>query len=188
MSKISLIDPSQLKLNIMGVNVEGFTKGTFVTVNKNDPTFTQKRSLKGKTQVRKNSKSFYTFNFVLDSGVSSNAWIHVLYQMQESYGIAFPIPVLFRDAMGTSTFFCKAAYLQEPQATFGNESTTREWTLVCNEVTHVIGSNQQDDKVADIISKIRTALGVAGAFGIDVNSFVDSALGGATSLITGAIR
>ena len=188
MSKISLIDPSQLKLNIMGVNVDGFTKGTFVTVNKNDPTFTQKRSLKGKTQVRKNTNSFYSFNFTLDSGVSSNAWVHMLYQMQESYGIAFPVPVLFRDAMGTSTFFCKAAYLQEPQATFGNESTTREWTLVCNEVTHVIGSNQQDDKVADIISKIRTALGVAGAFGIDVDSFVDSALGGATSLITGAIR
>ena len=188
MSKISLIDPSQLKLNIMGVTVEGFTKGTFVTVNKNDPTFTQKRSLKGKTQVRKNSNSFYSFNFTLDSGVSSNAWIHMLYQMQESYGIAFPVPVLFRDAMGTSTFFCKAAYLQEPQATFGNESTTREWTLICNDVTHVIGSNQQDDKVADIISKIRTALGVAGAFGIDVNSFVGNALGGVTSLITGAIK
>ena len=188
MSKVSLIDPSQLKLNIMGVNVEGFTKGTFVTVNKNDPTFTQKRSLKGKTQVRKNTNSFYSFNFTLDSGVSGNAWIHALYQMQKSYGIAFPVPVLFRDAMGTSTFFCKAAYLQEPQATFGNESTTREWTLVCNEVTHVIGSNQQDDKIADVISKIRTAIGIAGAFGIDVDSFVDSALGGVTSLITGNIR
>ena len=188
MSKISLIDPSEFKLNIMGVNVTGFTKGTFVTVSRNDPTFTQKRSLKGKTQVRKNSNSFYTFNFVLDSGVSSNAWIHVLYQMQESYGIAFPIPVLFRDVMGTSTFFCKAAYFQEPQATFGNESTTREWNLVCNEVTHVIGSNQQDDKVADVISKIRTAIGIAGAFGIDVDGFVDNALGGVTSLITGAIR
>lgn len=188
MSKISLIDPSQLKLNIMGVNVEGFTKGTFVTVSKNDPTFTQKRSLKGKTQVRKNSNSFYSFNFTLDSGVSSNAWIHMIYQMQENYGIAFPVPVLFKDALGTSTFFCKAAYLQEPQATFGSDSTTREWTLICNDVTHVIGSNQQDDKIADVISKIRAAIGIAGAFGIDVDGFVDSALGEASSLITGAIQ
>ena len=90
--------------------------------------------------------------------------------------------------MGTSTFFRKAAYFQEPQATFGNESTTREWNLVCNEVTHVIGSNQYDDKVADVISKIRTAIGIAGAFGINVDDFVDNALGGVTSLITGAIR
>lgn len=188
MSKISLIDPSQLKLNIMGVNVEGFTKGTFVTVSKNDPTFTQKRSLKGKTQVRKNSNSFYSFNFTLDSGVSSNAWVHMIYQMQESYGIAFPVPVLFKDAMGTSTFFCKAAYLQEPQATFGSDSTTREWSLICNDVTHIIGSNQQDDKIANVISKIRAAISIAGAFGIDVDRFVDSALGEASSLITGAIR
>ncbi len=188
MSKVSLIDPSELELNIMGVSVKGFTKGTFVTVSRNDPTFSQKRSLKGKTQVRKNSNSFYTFNFILDSGVSSNSWIHALYQMQESYGIAFPVPVLFKDAMGTSTFFCKAAYLQEPQATFGSDSTTREWSLICNDVSHIIGSNQQDDKIAEVISKIRTAIGIAGAFGIDVDRFVDSALGGASSLITGAIR
>ena len=52
----------------------------------------------------------------------------------------------------------------------------------------MIGSNQQDDKIADVISKIRTAIGIAGAFGIDIDRFVDNALGGASSLITGAIR
>ena len=185
MSKVSLIDPSEFKLNMMGVNVEGFTKGTFVTVTRSDPMFSQKRSLKGKTQVRKNTHSFYTLRFILDSGVSSNAWIHTLYQMQESYGIAFPAPVLFRDKMGTSTFFCKAAYLQEPEATFGTDSTTREWSLICNEVSHVIGSNQQDDRIANILSTITSAIGVAGAFGIDVGQFVGNAIGSATSLING---
>ena len=186
MSKVSLIDPSELKLNIIGANVEGFAKGTFVTVTRNDPTFSQKRSLKGKTQVRKNSNSFYTFRFTLDSGVTSNAWIHALYQMQESYGIVFPMPVLFRDKMGTSTFFCKTAYLQEPEASFGTDSTTREWTLICNETSHVIGSNQYDDKLAGILSSISSAIGIAGAFGIDVAQFVDNALSSATSLIAGA--
>lgn len=170
----------------MGVNVKGFTKGTFVTVTRNDPMFSQKRSLKGKTQVRKFSKSYYTFRFTLDSGVSSNAWIHTLYQLQESYGVAFPLPVLFRDNMGTSTFFCKTGYFQEPDATFGTDSTTREWTLICNDVSHVIGSNQQDDDLANILSTISSAIGVAGAFGIDIGQFVDNALGSATSLIVGA--
>lgn len=183
MSNISLIDPSEFKLNIMGVNVEGFTKGTFVTVTRNDPTFSQKRSLKGKTQVRKFTNSFYTLRFILDMGVSSNVWIHTLYQMQESYGIAFPVPVLFKDALGTSSFFCKAAYLQEPEATFGTDSTTREWTLVCNEVSHVVGSNQVDDKLANILGTITSAIGIAGAFGIDVGQFVNNAVGSVTSLI-----
>lgn len=186
MSKVSLIDPSEFKLNIMGVNVEGFTKGTFVTVTRNDPMFSQKRSLKGKIQVRKFSKSYYTFRFTLDSGVSSNTWIHTLYQMQQSYGIAFPVPVLFRDRMGSSTFFCKAGYFQEPEATFGTDNTTREWTVVCNEVSHVIGSNQQDDNLSNVLNTIRSAIGIAGAFGIDVEQFVDNAISSATSLITGA--
>ena len=93
--------------------------------------------------------------------------------------------LLFRDKMGTSTFFCKAAYLQEPEATFGTDSTTREWSLICNEVSHVIGSNQQDDKIANILSTITSAIGVAGAFGIDVGQFVGNAIGSATSLING---
>ena len=186
MSKVSLIDPSEFKLNIIGVNVEGFTKGTFITVTRNDPTFSQKRSLKGKTQVRKNSKSFYTFKFTLDSGVSSNAWIHTLYKMQESYGIAFPIPVLFRDKTGTSTFFCKAAYFQEPEVSFGTDNTTREWSLICNEVSHVIGSNQQDDKIASILGTITSAINVAGAFGIDIGQFTSNAINSVTSLITGS--
>lgn len=184
MSKVSLIDPSELKLNIMGVNVTGFTKGTFVTVSRNDPVFTQKRSLKGKTQVRKNSTSYYTFKFILDSGVSSNSWIHLIHQMQSTYGIAFPVPILFKDKMGTSTFFCKAGYFQEPDATFGSENTTREWTLVCNSVSHVIGSNQQDDDLATILSTISKAISVAGALGINVNQFVDSALSSVTSLLS----
>lgn len=185
MSNISLIDPSELKLNIMGVNVEGFTKGTFVTVTRNDPMFSQKRSLKGKTQVRKFSKSFYTFRFTLDNGVSSNTWVHTLFKMQESYGIVFPMPVLFKDKMGTSTFFCKAAYLQEPDASFGTDSTTREWTLICNDSSHVIGSNQQDDNIASILSTITSAISAAGALGIDISQFVDNAIGSATNLILG---
>ena len=39
----------------------------------------------------------------------------------------------------------------------------------------MIGSNQYDDKIADVISKIRTAIGIAGAFGINVDGFVDDA-------------
>lgn len=186
MSNISLIDPSELKLNIMGVNVEGFTKGTFVTVTRNDPMFSQKRSLKGKTQVRKFSKSYYTFRFILDSGVSSNAWIHTLFQLQQSYGVSFPVPILFKDKMGTSTFFCKTGYFQEPEATFGTDATTREWTLICNDVSHIIGSNQQDDNLANVLSTITSAISTAGAFGIDIGQFVDNAISSATSLIVGA--
>lgn len=185
MSKVSLIDPSELKLNIMGVNVTGFTKGTFVTVSRNDPVFTQKRSLKGRTQVRKNSTSFYTFKFVLDSGVSSNSWIHLIYQMQSTYGIAFPVPILFKDKMGTSTFFCKAGYFQEPDASFGNDNTTREWTLVCNNVSHVIGSNQQDNQIATVLSTISKAISAAGALGINIDQFVDSTLTSVNNLISG---
>ena len=57
--------------------------------------------------------------------------------------------------------------------------------LICNEVSHVIGSNQQDDRIANILSTITSAIGVAGAFGIDVGQFVGNAIGSATSLING---
>lgn len=188
MSKISFVDPSEFRLNIMGVNVEGFSEGTFININREAPTFTQKRSLKGSTQVRKNKNSYYNFTFTLNNGVSANTWLHTIYKMQESYGIAFPIPVLFKDKLGTSTFFCKAAYLQEPSSSYGTDNDTREWTLICNSVSNVIGSNQADDKLSKILSTISASIGIMGALGIDVGGFVDSALTSATNLISGIFR
>lgn len=183
MAKISMIDPSQFKLNIMAVDVEGFTKGTFMTITRSDPAFTQRRSLKGNTQVRKNSLPSYSFKFNLMQGVSANNWLHALFKLQEAYGVSFPIPLLFRDKLGTTTFFCKAVYIQEPNMALGNEEASVEWELICNSVSFTIGGNDMDSKLPKILSQISTAVGVMGAIGMNVGGFMEAAASKITNFI-----
>lgn len=184
MTKISIIDPSELKLNIMGIQVTGFSKGTFITIRRSEPIFNQKKSLKGKVQLRKTVLGFYSFTFTLDNSVAANTWIHTIAKLQHEYGVSFPVPVLFRDKMGYSTFFCKAAYIEEPETSHGDSVNQTEWTLICNDVSNVIGGNQADDALANIISSISTFIGMAGAVGIDLSTLADTATGIASQAIT----
>lgn len=175
MSNISLIDPSEYKLNILGIDVKGFSKGTFITVSRQDPHFSQRKSLKGRTIVFNNRHSSYTFNFVLDGSTSSNLWLHTIAKLLYTYGIVFPIPVLFSDKLGTSTFFCKAAYIQEPNLSLGTDVQQTSWDLVCNDVSLVIGTNEQDNTLASILSTLSTVIGITSAVGVSVSSLTDTA-------------
>lgn len=184
MSKLSIIDPSSYSLNILGLPIKGFSKGTFISISRSEPQFSQRRSLKGRTLIINNGVlSHRILTFTLEKGVSENGWLHALFQLQAKYGVRVPIPVLFRDELGTSTFFCKSAYFQEPEIGFGNEPDSNNWELVCNNSSLVIGTNEQNDEVSRIISHIRTALQVAGAMGLDVDSFVKDGIGNIRDMI-----
>jgi hypothetical protein len=184
MSKVSIIDPSGYSLSILGLPIKGFSKGTFITISRSEPQFSQRRSLKGRTMIINSGNTTHrTLTFTLEKGVSENGWLHALFQLQAKYGIVFPIPVLFRDELGTSTFFCKSAYFQEPEVGYGNEAEANTWELVCNNSTLVIGSNETNDEVSKIINHIRSALQIVGALGVDVESFIKDGVDNVRNMI-----
>lgn len=176
MAKVSIIDPSELSLNIMGISVSGFSVGTFVTITRSEPLYFHKRSLKGKVQVRRNVSGYYTLKFTLDNTSSSNTWIHVICKLQQQYGVVFPLPVIFTDNMGDSKFFCKTAVIEEPETSHGTTLGQTEWELVCHDVQNVIGGNQQDSMLSEILSSISMAISLAGVIGLDLQGLLNEAL------------
>lgn len=185
MTKVSILDPSELKINVMGINVEGFSKGTFVNINRTEPYYSQKKSLKGKVQLRVNVLGHYTFKFTLDNTSQDNTWLHAICRLQQKYGIAFPVPLMFRDMMGFSTFFCPSVYIEEPATSHGSEVGQTEWTLVCNNVSNIIGGNRSENStLPNIISQMRTFIGMAGAVGTDLSAFLEAGLDNLAGFIT----
>lgn len=174
---IGIKDPSQVFLNIMGFRVQGFSKGTFVTIETSEQNMTQRVSLRGKVKVFNNVYIPHKFDFTLDSVSSANTWIHALYKLQKQYGIAFPVPVFYKDAMGQSSFFCKAAYIHEPRSANGTENESVVWSLICNEGQNVIGGNIQDDALAQIMGGLSLVISLTGAAGVDVGGIVNMAQG-----------
>lgn len=170
---ISILDPSKLSLNILGCQVEGFSNGSFVSMEKQDPTFHTRTSLKGSKLVGRNKFSDYQFVFKLDNTAGANTWLHAIYKIQESYGIIFPVPVIYKDLNGVNSFFCPSVIIQEPKVEQGGEVFPTEWTLICPRATHTIGGSNSDAKIANILSTISTLVQVSSLLDInlsDINS------------------
>lgn len=171
---VSVLDPSRLSLTILGCQVEGFSNGSFVSMEKLDPTFNTRTSLKGSKLVGRNKFSDYEFTFKLDNTAGANTWLHAIYKVQEAYGVVFPVPVIYKDLNGVNSFFCPSVVIQEPKVEQGNEVYPTEWTLICPRATHTIGGNNRDAKIAEILSTVSTL--------IQVSSLLDINLSGISSM------
>lgn len=157
----------------MGFQVEGFTKGTFIRVVKSggDQVFSMRKSLKGRRTVLKNSDVDYDLTFSLDNTAGANTWLHAIHQLQKLYGVVFPVPVLYKDNNGSTTFFCATAILDEPEEfSQGNEVESNEWTLMCPKALFTIGGSTKNPLVADILSKMATMLSAIELANIDITN------------------
>ncbi|AJK27144.1 virion structural protein [Acinetobacter phage vB_AbaM_KissB] len=167
---ISLLDPNKLSLTILGCKVEGFSQGSFVTMEKETPTFKTKKSLKGSKLVERDIHSDYQFVFRLDNTAGANTWLHAIYKLQEAYGIIFPVPIIYKDMNGVNSFFCPSAILQEPRVEQGGEVYPTEWSLICPKAVTTIGGSAIDDRVAKTLQMISTFVQAASLIDIDMSS------------------
>lgn len=172
---VSILDPAKLDLNILGCRVEGFSKGSFVTINRESPTFGVRTSLRGSKLATSNKHSNYTLSFRLDNTASANTWLHSIYKLQLAYGIVFPVPVLYKDRNGSTSFFCTTGLLEEPSVDQGDSVNPTEWTITCPKVMNTIGGNTLDSTVASILKTISIAVSAAQFANIDVGGLVDQA-------------
>ena len=166
---VAIKDPSQIYLNVLGFSVEGFSKGSFVTVEQVEQNFNQRVSLKGKVKLFNNKNVPYKLEFTVDDSCSANTWLHALCKLQQKYGVAFPIPVFYKDNLGSSSFFCKAAYIVEPRKVNSTTHETIQWVMICNNSSNSIGGNVADDGLARILSGLSTIIGLQGALGVDLS-------------------
>lgn len=175
MATRSILDPTKLKLSILGFSIKGFSDGTFVTINRDKPTFNMRRSLKGRTLVERNKFGSYQITFRLHNTSEDNTWLHSLYKLQEMYGIAFPVPVVYRDMNGDTAFFAASGIIQEPNTSQGNKVETIEWTIFCPNAINTIGGSEDNKAIVQILKVLTTLVSTAGLFGVDLSGIAAQA-------------
>lgn len=174
---VSILDPRKLSLNILGCKVEGFSRGSFVSINKDTPTFSTKKSLKGSKMVTRSRHSDYTLTFRLDNTASANTWLHSIHKLQEVYGIVFPVPVVYRDLNGETSFYCITGILEEPRIDQGDTVSPTEWKVICPKVMNTIGGSGDDELVAKVLQTLTTFLSLADFAGLDLSGIQSQAQG-----------
>lgn len=174
---VSILDPSKLSLHILGCKVEGFSKGSFVTIARESPTFSTKRSLKGQKMVSRDRHSDYTLTFRLDNTMVANTWLHAIHKLQALYGVVFPVPIMYKDKNGQTSFFCTTGVIEEPRTDQGDSVLPTEWTVICPVSMNTVGGSGEDAFAAKTLQAISTMLSLADFSGIDLSGIQGQAQG-----------
>lgn len=164
--------PSDVSLNILGLDVEGYSDGAFINITPTNPTYSFRRTFDGSTQAIKNRWQTYKLTITLQQSSVSNNWLHLLYTLFKTYNLPFIIPVLIRDKSGSTSFFASDCWFEkEPVVSYSSTLGTTVWEIQCNNGTMKVGGNGEVGMVIEIISAVQAALSLAGNLGIDLNIF-----------------
>lgn len=164
--------PSEVDANVLGIGVEGWANGEFISITPESPSFTFKRAMDGSTQAKLNRYQSYLVTLTLDQSSPTNTYLHLVYKLFRRYGMPFALPLLIRDKSGSTTFFATDVWIEnEPSTSFSTTLTTAKWEFRCQNASYTKGGNGDNNMAVEIVSAITTAVGLAGVLGVDFGDF-----------------
>jgi hypothetical protein len=168
---------SEVKSNILGIDLDGFSSGTFITITPEKPTYTHRRAMDGSTETTLNRFQSYLIKFSVQQTSQANDWLNILHGLFKTYQIPFKMPILIRDGMGRSMFFATDCWFEkEPVMSYADVVGSVDWEIRCNNGTMKHGGSGDISTGLEIISAISAALTLAGNLGVNLGVF-ESVLG-----------
>jgi len=140
MSAVRSYDPGQVTL-IFGVNIiEGFTSGTFIDIGFNNPVATTVPGINSPSRAL-SSDTTGTCIITLDQTSPSNDVLTASYVADRAGGVGI-FPLTVKDGSGRTINFAEHAWVEVvPRQTFGNEVSTREWTIGIGDLDVFVAGN-----------------------------------------------
>lgn len=177
-NKTATYKPSSVKAVILGIPIEGFVKGTFLHIERQEVAFTSRKALDGTVAVFVDRHASYTVTFTISSTSPTNTWLHLLFKLFMSYGISFRMPIFIRDLSGSTSFFATDCYFEsEPSTSFSDQVEPTEWKIICHDGSYTKGGNIEDSDLVKAIQAITQVISLAGLVGMDVGEFANTAIG-----------
>jgi hypothetical protein len=134
-------DPKAVLVIIGGVPMSGFADGTFVAVERSNPTFTKVSGADGVVSRAKSNDRSGTLTLTLAQTSPSNDILSGIAVLDETKNLGV-VPVLVKDISGRTTIVSAFGWVNKPaKAEFGKEIVNREWTLDLADLDVANGGN-----------------------------------------------
>lgn len=132
-------DPKDIILTISGKIISGFAKGTFLTVERDEDSFSFQPNVDGGGTRSMSHNRAGKITFQLGRNSDSNQILSTLMLIDEQTG-AGEFSVLVKDNRGSSLHAAETAWLVKPaKADYADEATPREWILQTDYLVTNIG-------------------------------------------------
>lgn len=134
-------DPKAVACIIGGIIAEGYTDGTFLTVDRNEDSWMLKVGCDGAgTRAKSNNRSGKIVLTLLQSSKTNDA-LSALAQADEIANTG-TVPLIVRDASGRTIITALTCWITRPSpAEFGKEVANRVWTLESDNIQIFDGGN-----------------------------------------------
>ena len=138
---VRTFDPAQVVLTVGGVPIGGYADGTFISVERNEDTFTPVSGADGVVSRAKSNNKTGTITVTLAQTSPSNDVLSGFAVADELTNTGI-VPVLCKDNSGRSVHFSALGWIQKPPtAEYGKEISNREWVLYLADYTPFNGGN-----------------------------------------------
>lgn len=159
MSILSHYSPEDVDIYIAGVlKVEGYAKGTFVSISKDTQRFTTKESSDGvMSRSHSNSRS-YTVRITLHSAASFNEVLTRLSEIDNATKMG-KFPLIIKDRLGSTLLFSPSSWIEVlPDTDLGVDILEREWVFKCSNTSLHIGGNNRGSGLGEDLINVGTGL------------------------------
>lgn len=138
---VSQYSADQVSCSLAGFDLaQGIVQGTFLTIERESDSFTEKVGSDGSVVISKNLDRRATVTIKVLQSSAANTWLSGLLAMHEA-GIQ-PVPgaipgkgpweLNISDRFSGASFHADKAWIVKPaKAEYGNEATEREWKIKC---------------------------------------------------------
>lgn len=180
--------PSDISITLAGTKLFGFSTGQVVSIKRETPVFSHKRSMDGSVVVTTNKHTTYTITVSLAQTSPSNQFLHQVQKLQAksvnvlnnrtpnsglsglskfksiTSSLMTKLPLIIKS--DDSLLFSVKVWLpDEPEVVFSNGIENRVWTFKCFEATHVISGVDDDNDFLDALQAITTISGAVDTLG-----------------------
>lgn len=127
-------DPADVIVTIDGNNINGYADGTFVSIERTEQTFTKVTGADGSTTRSKTNDRSGTLTLTLLQTSPSNEILSNILNQDEADNTGV-VAVQVKERSSGSKFATGSGWIQGlPTIEYGNEITTREWTIEMSEI------------------------------------------------------
>ena len=141
MGRLASYNPAEVSVIVGARPIKGFASGTFISAERDEQSFTKQVGADGEVTRSKTSNKGGRVTITLQQASESNEYLSTLLATDEVSATGV-IPLLVRDASGTTLLAAESAWIQKPPTTeFGRDPSEREWVIDCANLEMFVGSN-----------------------------------------------
>lgn len=131
MSGVRTYSPGAIVITVGGVAMGGFADGTFVSISRDEQSFTKVTGADGTVSRSKSNNRSGAVTLTLQQTSPSNEVLSSLLAQDELDGTSGVVPVLIKDTSGETRFFSGTGWVRglPDNIEFAKEISNREWVI-----------------------------------------------------------